>query len=72
MTELLIRSTAARAHATRRANDALSRFVETLQSWRRRSRERDELARLSEYKLHDIGLSRSMIAVEVEKPFWQE
>jgi len=71
MTDLVIRSTNHRARANRRAGEALGRFVETVRTWRRRSRERDELGRLNEYQLHDIGLSRSMILAEIDKPFWR-
>jgi uncharacterized protein YjiS (DUF1127 family) len=71
MTDLVIRPTTHRPRANRHSGDALSRFIETLRTWRKRSRERSELASLNEYQLHDIGLSRSMIAVEIEKPFWQ-
>jgi len=44
---------------------------ETLQIWRQRYRARQELARLSDRDLHDVGLSWSDIACEVEKPFWR-
>jgi uncharacterized protein YjiS (DUF1127 family) len=71
MTDFVIRSTNRRTHANRRTGDAVGRFVETLRTWRKRSRERSELARLNEYQLHDIGLSRSLITVEIEKPFWR-
>ena len=39
--------------------------------WRRRFRDRRELARWTEPDLHDIGVSRSDIAHELEKPFWR-
>lgn len=42
-----------------------------LQAWRHRYRSRHELAGWSERDLHDLGLSRGDIAVEVEKPFWR-
>ena len=44
---------------------------ETLHIWRRRYQDRQELARWTDWDLHDIGLSRSDIASEVEKPFWR-
>jgi uncharacterized protein YjiS (DUF1127 family) len=46
-------------------------FVETLHLWRQRYRDRRELARWTERDLHDIGVSRSDIAHELEKPFWR-
>lgn len=46
-------------------------FAETLHLWRQRYRDRRELARWTERDLHDIGVSRSDIAHELEKPFWR-
>ena len=39
--------------------------------WRRRARERTELARMSEYELKDIGLGRCAARYEINKPFWR-
>jgi uncharacterized protein YjiS (DUF1127 family) len=39
--------------------------------WRRRVRERRELARLDDRMLRDIGLSPSERARELDKPFWR-
>jgi uncharacterized protein YjiS (DUF1127 family) len=39
--------------------------------WRERVRQRRELAQWSDRDLHDVGLSWSDIAHEVEKPFWR-
>jgi uncharacterized protein YjiS (DUF1127 family) len=44
---------------------------ETLKVWRERRQQRLELARWNERDLHDVGLSRSDIAYEAEKPFWR-
>ncbi len=44
---------------------------ETLHTWRQRYRTRQELAQWTERDLHDVGLSRSDIANETEKPFWR-
>jgi uncharacterized protein YjiS (DUF1127 family) len=44
---------------------------ETLHLWQQRYRDRRELARWTESDLHDIGVSRSDIAHELEKPFWR-
>jgi uncharacterized protein YjiS (DUF1127 family) len=49
----------------------LPRLGETLRAWRQRTRERDELAQMSDGELHDIGLSRAAVFTELHKPFWQ-
>ncbi|MBT5414907.1 MAG: DUF1127 domain-containing protein [Rhodospirillaceae bacterium] len=51
----------------RAAKAVLARF----ETWAERSRQRAELANLDARTLHDIGLSRSDIAVEINKPFWR-
>lgn len=48
-----------------------SRVLQTLYTWHARSVQRAELARFSELELHDIGLSPSSIASELDKPFWR-
>jgi uncharacterized protein YjiS (DUF1127 family) len=48
-----------------------ARLGETLHTWRERQQQRRELARWSERDLHDVGLSRSDIVFEAEKPFWR-
>jgi uncharacterized protein YjiS (DUF1127 family) len=42
-----------------------------LQSWRRRARERGELARMSDGELHDIGVSSVERWSEINKPCWR-
>ena len=44
---------------------------EALHVWREREQQRRQLATLTERDLHDVGLSWSDIAFEVEKPFWR-
>ena len=44
---------------------------ETIHTWRERIRSRQELAHWSERDLHDVGISRSDIVHEAEKPFWR-
>ena len=44
---------------------------ETLRIWRQRYQARQELARLTDRDLHDVGLSWCDIASDVEKPFWR-
>jgi uncharacterized protein YjiS (DUF1127 family) len=50
---------------------AFARLSETLQLWRTRHRQRRELAQWTERDLHDVGLSRSELVHEIEKPFWR-
>lgn len=52
-------------------NSVFDRVLQTVWTWHVRSVQRAELARWSEYELHDIGLSHSQVAGEVEKPFWR-
>ncbi|WP_426437735.1 DUF1127 domain-containing protein [Bradyrhizobium genosp. P] len=49
----------------------LNQVGETLHVWWDRYERRRELAYWSERDLHDIGMSRSDIVVEIEKPFWR-
>jgi len=49
----------------------LVKVGETLAVWLYRYQSRRELARWSGRDLHDIGLSWSDIAAEVDKPFWR-
>jgi uncharacterized protein YjiS (DUF1127 family) len=51
---------------------AWDRAVATVQEWRRRSRERAELAELDDRMLSDIGLTRADAEFLSNKPFWRE
>jgi uncharacterized protein YjiS (DUF1127 family) len=44
---------------------------ETIHVWRERHRQRQELAQWTDRDLHDVGVSRSDIVHEAEKPFWR-
>jgi len=44
---------------------------DTFQLWRQRYVARHELARWSDRDLHDIGVSRSDVIHEADKPFWR-
>jgi uncharacterized protein YjiS (DUF1127 family) len=48
-----------------------AQISETIHTWRQRYQQRSELARWTDRDMHDVGLSRSDIAREVEKPFWR-
>ena len=50
---------------------AVKRAFVTLQTWRERVRQRGELAQWIDRDLHDVGLSWTDIALEVQKPFWR-
>jgi uncharacterized protein YjiS (DUF1127 family) len=65
-------------HGSRRhaALDALSDAThwafDTMSEWRRRARERAELASLDNRMLQDIGLTRGDAEFLANKPFWRE
>ena len=44
---------------------------ETIHLWRQRYQTRRELAQWTDRDLHDVGVSRSDIVYEAEKPFWR-
>ena len=50
----------------------ISRLTGKLRTWRRRARERAELARMSQGELHDIGVLSANRWEEIHKPFWRE
>lgn len=55
----------------RPASSLLERAWEVFILWQERSRSRDELARLGEHQLKDIGLTRSQAVSESGKFFLQ-
>jgi uncharacterized protein YjiS (DUF1127 family) len=60
-------------HAARYAlSEAAEWVVATLREWRRRSRERAQLAALDDRMLRDIGLTRGDREFLANKPFWKE
>ena len=69
MTTFVIRSTIDRRPKPQPG--FLGRVMEMLTLWHDRSVQRRALAGLSEHQLHDIGLSRSQISHEIDKPFWR-
>jgi len=52
--------------------DAAQSFIATLRTWRRRLRERDQLGRLDDRMLKDIGITRAEALRLSDKPFWRE
>ena len=57
--------------ALRTSSPDFARWAGILLSWRRRDRERGELARMSESELHDIGITSAERWAEINKPFWR-
>lgn len=53
-------------------SDAANWALVTLDTWRRRARERGQLSRLDERMLQDIGLTHADREFLVNKPFWRE
>jgi uncharacterized protein YjiS (DUF1127 family) len=53
-------------------NDAGQWVLATLGVWRRRIRERDQLARMDDIILRDIGLTHAEREFLANKPFWRE
>ena len=49
----------------------LGSIVATLRDWRRRSAERNELARLDTRTLRDIGVDPGVVEYEIRQPFWR-
>ena len=47
-------------------------FSQILATWRRRARERRELATLDARTIQDLGLSSAEIQFEANKPFWRD
>jgi uncharacterized protein YjiS (DUF1127 family) len=46
-------------------------FGQILETWRRRNRERRELAQLDHRTLRDLGLTEGQAQFEANKPFWR-
>jgi uncharacterized protein YjiS (DUF1127 family) len=52
--------------------DATHWAAAAVREWRRRSRERAELATLDDHSLRDIGITRADADYLSSKPFWRE
>lgn len=59
-------------HAVLALGDAWDHAVASVRGWRRRTRERGELAALDDRMLKDIGLTRADAEFLSNKPFWRE
>jgi uncharacterized protein YjiS (DUF1127 family) len=49
----------------------LARVPGTLALWRKRARERTEIAKLSARDARDLGIDPGVLAYEASKPFWR-
>ncbi len=50
----------------------LARAARRIELWRRRARDRAELAQMSSLELRDIRYSRAEARYDASKPFWRE
>jgi uncharacterized protein YjiS (DUF1127 family) len=50
---------------------AMSGWHRYLDDWRRRARDRRQLARMSDNELRNIGCSQADARREINKPFWR-
>ena len=63
----------ARRRALRdRVRPIVGQAVALVREWRRRARRRQELARLDDRMLRDIGVTRVDAWQEINKPFWRK
>lgn len=49
----------------------VERCIEVLLTWQQRAADRALLAAMSDRALRDMGLARSDVLVEADKPFWR-
>lgn len=48
------------------------RLIASFRKWQTNRRTRKDLARLSDFMLKDLGISRSQAENEYQKPFWKQ
>lgn len=61
-----------RRDAVRGPREVENPIVATFREWRRRARERGQLAKLDDRMLRDIGVTRADAEFLINKPFWRE
>jgi len=52
-------------------SEGLVALFNRVHDWSERRRARNHLYQMPDYILHDIGVSRSDVETEYQKPFWQ-
>jgi len=55
-----------------RVEAAADKVVGTFRVWASRSRDRQQLGRMSDRMMQDIGLTRADVELELNKYFWQK
>jgi uncharacterized protein YjiS (DUF1127 family) len=60
------------AHFPMQPFHVLRQLRQELLLWRRRAEERAALARMTEIERHDIGITRTDVWLEIEKPCWRK
>lgn len=54
------------------AEKTASTVKATVAEWSRRTKSRNDLARMNSRMLQDIGLDRAEVQMEISKPFWKK
>jgi uncharacterized protein YjiS (DUF1127 family) len=65
-----VRHRSAAAHGSY-LQEGLIHLFDLVQNWSNRHRARGHLYQMPDYMLRDIGVSRSEVEVEYNKPFWR-
>jgi len=55
-----------------RSSPSFAAWRSALQLWVQRTRQRDQLARMSNGELHDIGITAADRWAEINKPWWRD
>ena len=49
----------------------LMTFVSLIENWMQRHHQRQQLAKLGQEQLDDLGLDAQQVSMEIHKPFWK-
>jgi len=58
-------------HSSSYISEGLVALFNRVQEWSERRRTRSHLYQMPDYMLHDIGVNRSEVETEWQKPFWK-